>query len=58
MPIDYATLKDCPALEHMEYSINPQGSLFKLTKSEHDFIMDLIRKQNPVIRKETIETYL
>lgn len=45
-PIDYMTLKDCPELAHMEYFVNPQGSLFKLTKGEFDFIMDIIRENN------------
>lgn len=56
-PIDYATLKSCPELEHMEYFTNSQGSLFKLTKGEYDFIMDLIREENPVAQKETVEAY-
>ncbi len=47
-PIDYETLKSCPELEHMEYFVNPQGSLFKLTKDEYEFIMDMIRESNPV----------
>ncbi|WP_231111514.1 EVE domain-containing protein [Heyndrickxia coagulans] len=56
-PIDYATLKNCPELEKMEYFQNPQGSLFKLTKEEYDFIQDMIREENPVARKEPIEAY-
>ncbi len=47
-PIDFAALKECPELEKMEYFINPQGSLFKLTKGEYEFIHDLIRDENPV----------
>ncbi len=47
-PIDYAILKQCPELEKMEYFINPQGSLFKLTKGEYEFILDMIREENPV----------
>jgi len=47
-PIDYITLKECPELEQMEYFQNPQGSLFKLTKDEFDFILDMIREENPV----------
>lgn len=31
----------------MEYFVNQQGSLFKLTKGEFDFIMDMIRENNP-----------
>ena len=46
-PIDFATLKECSELEKMEYFINPQGSLFKLTKGEYEFILDMIRDENP-----------
>ena len=56
-PIDYATLKGCPELEHMEYFQNPQGSLFKLTRGEYDFIMDLIRDENPLQSESSIDTY-
>lgn len=58
-PIDYATLKDAPELEKMEYFTNPQGSLFKLTKGEYDFIMDIIREENQEnpIGSEQIDTY-
>lgn len=57
-PIDYATLKACPELEKMEYFGNPQGSLFKLTKSEYDFIYDMIRDENPAqTATDSIEKY-
>ena len=56
-PIDYATLKGCPELERMEYFQNPQGSLFKLTRGEYDFIVDLIREENPLQSESTIDTY-
>ena len=46
--IDYQTLRECPELERMEFFQNPQGSLFKLTRGEYDFIMDIIRDENPV----------
>lgn len=46
--VDYSILKEYPELEKMEYFINPQGSLFKLTKGEYDFIMDMIRETNPL----------
>ena len=52
-PIDYTTLKDCSELAHMEYFTNPQGSLFKLTKGEYDFIMDIIRENNTTASKNT-----
>ncbi len=57
-PIDYSVLKSYPELEKMEYLQNPQGSLFKLTKGEYDFILDLIRDENPISASETtIEKY-
>lgn len=56
-PIDYATLKECPELERMEYFQNPQGSLFKLTRGEYDFILDMIREENPVSTDATIDAY-
>lgn len=57
MPIDYQTLKECPELEKMEYFRNAQGSLFKLTKGEFDFIMDLIREENPIATEGHTEAY-
>jgi 5-methylcytosine-specific restriction protein B len=56
-PIDYSTLKSCPELERMEYFNNPQGSLFKLTRGEYDFIIDLIREENPIAAEETADKY-
>lgn len=56
-PIDYATLKSCPELERMEYFQNPQGSLFRLTRGEFDFIIDLIREENPLRPEAAIDTY-
>ncbi len=56
-PIDYATLKECPELERMEYFQNPQGSLFKLTRGEYDFILDMIREENPVTQEASIDAY-
>ena len=56
-PIDYQVLKDCPELENMEYFRNPQGSLFRLSKAEFDFIVDLIREENPLEPESSFETY-
>ena len=56
-PIDYATLRGCPELERMEYFLNPQGSLFKLTRGEYDFILDMIREENPVSKETLIDAY-
>ena len=46
-PIDFSTLKECSELEKMEYFSMTQGSLFKLTRGEYDFIIDMIREENP-----------
>lgn len=56
-PIDYATLRGCPELERMEYFQNPQGSLFKLTRGEFDFILDMIREENPISKNAAIDAY-
>ena len=56
-PIDLAALKSCPELEHMEYFTNAQGSLFKLTRGEYDFIMDLVREENPVAEAKANDSY-
>lgn len=56
-PIDYAVLKECPELENMEYFRNPQGSLFKLTQSEYEFILDMIREENPIVTASSSDAY-
>lgn len=56
-PIDYATLKACPQLADMECFSNSQGSLFKLTKDEYDFIIDIIREENLIIDITQNEAY-
>ena len=56
-PIDYAALRGCPELQRMEYFQNPQGSLFKLTRGEFDFILDMIREDNPVTQEACVDAY-
>ena len=56
-PIDYLDLKACPELEKMEFFTQQNGSLFKLTKGEYEFIMDIIRESNPLQSKETTQEY-
>lgn len=56
-PIDYAVLKECQELENMEYFRNPQGSLFKLTRSEYEFILDMIREENPIVTASSSDAY-
>lgn len=57
-PIDYAILKEYEELSNMEFFVNPTGSLFKLSKEEFEFIMDLIREENPIPeRRQKNEIY-
>ena len=56
-PIDFATLKECSELAKMEYFSMQQGSLFKLTKGEYDFIIDMIREENPLDMADEVEKY-
>ena len=62
-PIDYATIKAIPELQKAEFFVNPNGSLFKLTKDEYDIVMELIREENPIkpvvpVTKYTKEDFL
>ncbi len=59
-PIDYSVLKTYPELEKVEHFVNPNGTLFKLTKSEYDFILDVIREENPSesVEKHSKEDFL
>ncbi|MCD8048619.1 MAG: EVE domain-containing protein [Clostridia bacterium] len=57
VPIEYAALKECPELAKTEFFVQPNGTLFKLTKGEFDFIMDVIRDENPLPKNETAEKY-
>lgn len=56
-PIDYSYLKSCPELVKMEFFTNQNGSLFKLTKGEYEFIYDIIREENPVITEQSSTKY-
>ena len=56
-PIDFSVIKSDPDLAGMEYLRNPQGSFFKLTSDEYDAIIDLIRGENPLPKKESKEKY-
>mgnify|MGYP002908074891 FL=1 len=57
VPIDYAALKGYSELEHMEYLRNPRGSLFKLTKGEYEFLLNLIHRAEPAASKSSFEAY-
>lgn len=53
-PIEYQTLNDSPELAKMEFFVQPNGSLFKLTKGEFDFVMDIIREDNPLKQSDAV----
>lgn len=56
-PIDFSALKECSELAKMEFFTMQQGSLFRLTKGEYDFIIDMIREENPLAVADKIEKY-
>lgn len=56
-PVEYQTLRDCQELEQMEFFRNPRGSLFKLTRDEYHFILDVIREENPVLPERVVDRY-
>ena len=48
-PIDYHVLADSSELKAANFDIrNAQGSLFSLTKEAYDYLMSVIREENPV----------
>ena len=57
VPIDYQVIKGCPELEKMEFFTNSTGTLFRLTKGEYDFIIDMIREENPLTVTDEVEKY-
>lgn len=50
-PVDYREIINNEDLKNMEFFQNSQGSLFKLEKSEYDSLMDMIRENNPLVKK-------
>ena len=56
-PIDYATFKDAPELKSMEFIQNKNGSLFKVTSDEYEYLIDLIRESNPKEDNKQLESY-
>lgn len=46
-PVAYTEFKTAPELANMQFIKNPNGSFFRLTKDEYDYLMELIRETNP-----------
>lgn len=47
-PINYSELKIDEVLKNMEFFVNPNGSLFKMTEEEYNIVMEYVREANPV----------
>ena len=56
-PIDYSVLKNVPELQEMEFMVNPNGSLFKLTEEEFNTVMEYIREENPIQPTSSVTKY-
>lgn len=56
-PIDYADFKDVDELSNMEFLVNPNGSLFKVSEDEFNVLMDIIRDENPKSSVQNNDTY-
>lgn len=52
-PIDYKVLKNAPELSGMEFFANPNGSLFKLSKDEYDYITNVIWEERPPVKVQS-----
>jgi len=48
-PIEYSAIKDIEGFQKTEFFVNPNGSLFKLTKAQYELLLDIIREQNPLL---------
>ena len=55
--IDFTTLRNTPGLQNMEFMQIQQGSFFKVTPEEYDILMELIRGDNPLPKKNANEKY-
>jgi 5-methylcytosine-specific restriction protein B len=56
-PIPYNEIANATELSNMEFIKKPHGSFFKLTHEEFNFIMDLIRDENPKQKAVDYESY-
>ncbi len=56
--IDYATVRDTVELQNMEFMTGGgRGTLFKLNVDEYEILMEIIRKENPIVSAETMQSY-
>ena len=57
IPIEYSVIKNIVELQNMEFLVNPNGSLFKLTRDEYEVLLDIIRDQSPVLPPKKDDVY-
>lgn len=46
-PVSWFDFKNSPEIADMEFIRNPNGSFFRLTEDEYNFLLELIRQENP-----------
>lgn len=46
-PVPWFDFKNSPEIADMEFIRNPNGSFFRLTEDEYNFLLELIRQENP-----------
>ena len=57
-PIDYSIIKGYEDLQGMECMAGGgRGTLFKVTEDEYLLLMELIRKDNPILNSDSIDIY-
>ena len=57
-PIDYSIIKGYEELQGMECMAGGgRGTLFKVTENEYQLLMEIIRKDNPVLTSDSIDIY-
>lgn len=56
-PKSYSEIKDIPELQNMEYIKVHQGSLFKLTKDEYNYIIEMMYEDDNPIAAEQYDEY-
>lgn len=57
-PIDYSIIKGYEELQGMECMAGGgRGTLFKVTEDEYQLLMELIRKDNPILTSGSIDIY-
>ena len=57
-PIDYSIIKGYEELQGMECMAGGgRGTLFKVTEDEYQLLMELIRKENPILTSGSIDIY-